>query len=645
MAVTLPRIERAAPQAPESVGRLEINPPSVAEATQPAFSAITKASSGIAEAYVARQNEIRKQAITAMDIKSSDIANQFENWSKQKLDEIKLKDGDTTPDYTTYDAEADKRQSEIMAQYANLDPEFQSILNNKLRTTYGKQETFRNMQQTEQTYKYRRKVVDDTVKLNQDGFFNLGLSVDTTKPDSFLALQSYRDGIIQSRIAEGDQRGVLRRDENGVPLWLDGEVGIQVRKDVGDAVIPLVKSLNAAGKVNEARKIIDDYADYMNAGDRSKLLSDSDEANVKNQALVALQEMETLLKRPPTTKEIENYKPDGKSTLSEAVQFKMLEVNDVKGRLTKNEEDRKSDAKLAQAMSRITSKMNSPQPYVPGEYVNSNEFKAETEGMRPNDIQTLLRAAEQRTVSDNKAYEKLFTAFQSGELASMPFAEYQNYITKLNKNDSNFIEGLYKQQTSPAGYSEKLAITSNAVAGLDARVDGFPDKYGKPAFVKNKKGKYSEEDRALILEAKANIAKKLDNAKVQYNAEQIQSLVSEELQTIVNKKEEGKSRAKQMLEEAIFNKGNQIRQLIDESTSNLFGFSKIPLQTVRPSNGEAGQTTNTETSLSKVKTESSTDMSTWNNDKWYTSFQEQMGRKPKDVSELRTFKQEKLKTK
>lgn len=631
----LPRQERAQPQAPASVGRFEVNPPSIAEATASGFSKAASAVGDIAQAFNQQELEIQRQKKATVDIKSTELANRFERASKERLAAIKdlPAEADTTQDYVDYDKAMDKLQTEILGEYEGWDPQLKALTEAKLRNTYASQESFRNIQQNEQIFKYRRKVIDDKVDLASKNMFEAGRYLDAAKPETFDLVKKYFYDIRDSRIAEGMYTRTLPVDGDGNPTkdWLESAVGTEVRKNVGNTVVDMVKTLNATGKVNEAKMLIDEYADYMNVNDRAKLLSDNDEANVKNTALNHLRDLENVLRRPPTLKEINNYMPDGKTQPSEAVQMKMREFADTNSRLADQERKRRSDAMLNKAAARIRERMAGPQAYVnAAQYINSPEYKLETDGMDANDAAALVRLTESREVSDPVAMSKLYGYFQRNELSKLQYPEYLNLTSKLTVRDRNKVDGWFQNQMAPTSDSGQMAITGNTLNRLDDRLTTFQDKYGRPAFSKDKKGKYKPEVLAEINAAKDRARLRLNDPKVAYNVTESNRIIEEELSTASKNLMDARSPIKVLVDEFGNATKTTVEKSINSATNGLFK-SGAPLQTVPP----VVKTVERNAALPE-------DMKDFQPADWGRLFRKENGRGPKDEAEFTTWKNQKL---
>ena len=509
MPVQLPRIAVPEPIAPQSIGREQIQAPNIAQAAQPFAEGINKGTKAFEDAYQARQNEIQKQRYTALDIKSTDEANQFELWSKEQLAAINLKKGDTTPDYMEYEKKAQEKYKETYSKYESMDADFKTLLDNKLNSTYQKQGSFRNIQQSEQQYKWRDEVTDNTVKLSQDSMFNSGTRLDVARPETFVNMHTYAQDIIQSRIARGSQTGTLVTKEDGTIDYEKGPVGPLIKKDIGDAVIPLVKSLNAAGKVKEGKQVIEQYSAFLNAADRAKLMSDSDEADVSNQAIVKLTELQASVAaanpnnpdRRVMLGDIEKLKD-----LSPAVRFKIIEKNDIFNKRQDAEQDRKREVLVSNEFENLVKRQASRDAFVSeDEWANSPEGKAFMDQKpKPSDINNMRAMVVAPTKSKKSALEAFNQGVIDRSLAKMTPKDIAEIYPHLNKGDRQRFDEIRRDQLYDSR-NRKAAdgpVTGDKISGMHGRITkaleeqmkAYRDpKSGDLLFETNSKGKFRDQ--------------------------------------------------------------------------------------------------------------------------------------------------------
>lgn len=477
MAVQIPRIQRADPSAPQPTGQMNLNIPNMAEANAPVMKASTKAVQDITELSLRIETEQKKQQAKVWDTKSTDISNQFEMALKDRLHQIKQKDGgDTTKDFTDYDSYAKETYDQIMSDNKDMDPSFNKVLQEKMSTTYGRLSSNRNQLQYEQWYKYENNVTDGSVKIAQDNAFEKSYNLSMNNPQSFLEYESYLSRIEQYRISQGDKNGTLVRGANGEPLHMEGSVGVKIRSDIGDVVINTVTALNAAGKVDEAKKLINDYGakgkKYLNAADESKLISDNNESDVRNQALVRLSEMKDS---KLNTEQDPNWLPTlaqiNSTSNSEAVKHQMRGIVDTQSRHLENEKSRRVDAIISAEFNRLQEVQNSNEPYLTvSSYMESKQYKnAVKQGVEPKDLKSLTAVIEAPIKSTNSAISAFNQGIESKDIYKWKPSKFNQVWSGLNELDRARLMEQRSMQLHDSRQKEKAPEDLSATSLSDVR--------------------------------------------------------------------------------------------------------------------------------------------------------------------------------
>jgi hypothetical protein len=455
MAVELPRVQRAQPQAPQNTPKLDITVPNIAEAAAP----LTRAISTTTEKVIEAEQFYQKKQQQVWDTKSTDINNQFERSLKSKLSEIKLKTGDVTKDFINYNKFAQKQHDELLSNYSDMDNEFKTLLSEKITNTYGRMNSFRDDQQYEQHFKFQNEASDGRVKLDVDNAFNKGMSLDVARPDTFMSFDAYIKRIEQTRVAQGDRTGMTVRDKNGVPDYFSGPVGVQIRKDVGDVLIPLVTSLNSAGKVAEGKEIIDRYSDYLNAADKARLLNDNNESDVKNQAINKLVELKGL--KGSDTLYLADI--DAMKGISEPIRFKMKELNQIEEVKKTQEQDRKREKFLDAEYVRLIDKQSSVNSYATdAEYINSPEGKNAAANTSPEQFERLRKVAFAPTKSSPSSTAMLNKGDSDGNLYKLSAEDRIKMYAGLSEEDRKVAREVMRQQSIDAGRNGRATELTGA---------------------------------------------------------------------------------------------------------------------------------------------------------------------------------------
>lgn len=513
MAVEIPRIKRFDPLDPQSVGRVEVSAPNIAEASS---AAIQGTQSGIGKALDATADyhkRVRKAEITSWDVTSTDLNNKYESWYKSEINVIAQKDGDTSKDYLDLDLKAEEKKKELFTGFENMTPEFQTMLDQKVESTHGKLRGLREIQQATQRFKFEENVSKNRIKLSQDSFLNYGMYLDVKKPDTFVELDKHRMDIEQTHKARGERHGTLTYNEDGSVNPLGGEVGVLIRKDMGDAVIPLVKSLNAAGKVAEGKELINKYGDYLNAADKAKLLSDSDEANVRNLAINALVGItsDKMKKNPkdPNSRNVNVGDINDLEGISEPVRFKMKELNEINQRQAKMESERKAEKIMNDLIPKLLANQAGPTAFVnKADALQSDLVKKALDSgvLNPTQINHILSHVEAPLKSKPGALDALNQGIANNDLYKKTATQKAEIYAGLDEDGRKIFNATVSEQLADSkkkAPGEALSATTGSEIAATI-VKSLTEKMKKPVkgetvFKVNKKGKFVDGyDEAML---------------------------------------------------------------------------------------------------------------------------------------------------
>lgn len=550
MAVELPRVQRAQPQAPQNTPKLDITVPNMAEAAAP----LTRAISTTTEKVIDAEQAYQKKQQQVWDTKSTDINNQFERSLKNKLSEIKLKTGDVTKDFIDYNEFAQQQHDELLSNYSSMDNEFKTLLSEKITNTYGRMNSFRDDQQYEQHFKYQNEASDGRVKLDVDNAFNKGMSLDVARPDTFMSFDAYIKRIEQTRVAQGDRTGMTVRDKNGVPDYFSGPVGVQIRKDVGDTVVPLVKSLNAAGKVAEGKEVLRRYSDYLNAADKTNLLNDNNEADVKNQALTHLSNLQdSVAAANPNNKNrrVMLGDIDKLKGLPDAVKFKIIELNDIYNKRQDAEQDRKMETIISTEYEKLLKRQAGTDAYVSeAEWINSPDAKnIIDQGAKPSEINNLKAVVVAPLKSKQFALDAFNKATADRTLGTMTPRQISEIWPHLNKEDrtrfneirrDQLYDSRSKKEGGPASGDKISGMHSRMVGALEKQMKAFRDPKNKELFFPvNSKDKFDEEyDSQMLTDYSSRMREQILQSEGKLTGVQENEIVNKTLALMVEKRKE-----------------------------------------------------------------------------------------------------------
>ena len=504
MAVEIPRINRFDSQGPQSVGRIEANAPNLLASSAPLREGFNNLASTTLDVVEARNKALRKQELAAKDLKATELAIRYEQSLKGDLDRLKQLKGDPTPVYKQFDEKMYELENTTYSQVGE-DAETQAMLKEKMVKVNGRIYDSRTTNQTQQYYGWQNDVANGSVKLRKDNAMNSAAMFDVKKPLSYGGVRSALDEIEQTRISVAQVNGYdikKVKDDNGGERWDYSNapmIEAQIKADIGDAVIPMVKSLNSAGKVNEAKFVIEDNKKWLNADDLAKLTSDNDEASVKNRAL------ENLAKQSSWSLDQINALPD----VGEDVKLKMREINHTNALHAERERSQKVNKVMNTMYQEIQAARGTTSPYV-----SADDFKNRSKLWQNNkdmlsieNMKTIDKLVTDVEETDPRAFNEAMGLVQSGELTTIGGERLLNLRSKIEDKVWNKVFDTYFRNNLPDTESRKQANIAFATKEVTSYFTKQTDQYGNPAFPQNKKGKYSNAtDEQLVASAQQQLA-------------------------------------------------------------------------------------------------------------------------------------------
>lgn len=496
MAVEIPRLQRFDTQAPESAGRLRTEAPNLLGATASLREGFQAGLSDVSEALDARQKEIRKQQLAAKDLKALEYSTRYEQKLKTGLDSLKQMKGDTTQAYKAFDESMVKAESELYDEVT--DPETQQLLREKVIRANGRITDTRSTQYTQQYFSWQKEVADSSVKLRQDNAAKDAQFLDVKNPLSFAKVQKHLDEIEATRVAIAQQNGYnipVKVDENGVKTIDYSQAPMiesQIKADIGDALIPTVKSLNAAGKVKEAKQLIDSkmIKRWLNAKDLATLTAENDEANVKNLAL------EQLAAQPEWTIDQIN----GLKGVGEDVKLKMREINHTNSLHREREQKKKADDTYLKMINEIEATSKTANPYVsPQDFKDRSPlYKNNRDLLSASQRKALDNYFDQNRSTDYDTMADIYEMFRNNELDKLTGAQVMEMRSKLSTRDEARFQAMYQAQTRPTSEAAKNVLTKTAIDRVNRSFERLTYTDGSPIFKRKNNGKFSKSDNELL---------------------------------------------------------------------------------------------------------------------------------------------------
>lgn len=651
MAVEIPRLQRLNDGQPQSAGRLEIQAPNLLGATAPLREGVGSAINQGVEVFEARQKEIRKQELAAKDLKATEAAVKYETQLKNDLTRIEQLSGDVTPAYKKFDEDMATLEDDIYTQVGE-DQETRLLLREKIIKANGRVSDSRTTQQTKQYYKWQKEVGDSSVKLRQDNAMKASEALDSRNPLTLGAVQNQLNEIEQTRVSIAKQNGYdipIKVDENGrttIDYSNAPSIETQIKQDIGDAVIPMVKALNAAGKTKEAKQLIESQDRWLNADDKAKLTADNDEASVKNQALAKL-----ATKSSWSIDEIKSLKD-----VDNDVKFKMQELNHTESLHREREQKQKADATMDREFRRLSAKQASNGAYVSAaEYINTPEYKNIKDKLSTSQLRTLHKIVEAPIDSDPEALADMWEAYRNGDLGDWDSDTFLSTFGRLNSKNRGDLMRMRNNQGAPTTDARRQTIATTAIAKFEDAANVYKNQFGEELFPrKNVRGKmvYVDPDDELRMHnAKNNIEKIItQDPNIKYDTDKLQGVIQTELDKVSAEKEKTGGEGLRGLIRGIQRNVRGIREnLTNRAASQAISVTQSnppptpPQGAPKKSGAPVTPTAPAKPSgTPKVDKVSKTDMTTWTMSNWKAEFFKVNGRNPKDGTELLNWKKQRL---
>ena len=429
MAIQVPQLQRLAPAAPATAGRIEtqVADTSVAQATMNK-SVTSVLDTGMKVANVMEDN--------AASLASTRAGLEFGTRYKVELNKLESYKGDPTEAYSKFDEQSAGWENEVSEKYAGASERVRAAVQERIQKTKWELADKRQMNQASQYAKYDQETTDASVKLKIDNALTGIETLDASSPEAFrtsvIPLQMQINGIKDDRLAKGKRDGLVRVDENG-NLDPSPQVKEQIRRDVSTVIENSIKTLNAVGKTEEAKALMDEYGDQMTAKDRVELSKGTKESKVTNDSLVLASQFYGL---PPDVAmarlEKTNASPEIKEKAQANLSTHFKRLDDMK------------DLRSKQNFESLATYVGKSTHIDVNELENDEVYKRLSPNMTEKQRESIRQMLEAPKTSDEsvkaKAYEKLF----NGEFTGMSFADLKDQTRGLSKPDAKVFETAWR---------------------------------------------------------------------------------------------------------------------------------------------------------------------------------------------------------
>ena len=429
MAVQVPTLQRLAPSAPASAGRIETTVADTSVASQ----AMNK---GIGQVL-----ETSYKAFEAMDENAANLAGtraglEFGTRYKVELGKLEKLKGDPTEAYAKFDQDSTDWENEINEKYKGASSRVRAAVQDRMNKTKWELADRRQLAQATQYGKYDQETTDASVKLKIDNALVGIETLDASTPENFrssvVPLQMQINGIKDDRIGKGKRDGLVRIDADGNETYAP-QLREQIRKDISEVIENSIKTLNAVGKTNEAKALMDEYGDQLTAKSRVDLTKGTKDSKITNDSLMLATQFYNL---PPDVAmarlEKTNADPEVKEKAQANLSTHFKRLDDMK------------DLRAKQNYESAATYIGKSKFTDVNDLENDEIFKRLSPGMTEKQREALRQMVEAPKSSDDnvksKAYDKLF----DGSFTGMSYADLKDQTRGLNKEDAGMFEKAWK---------------------------------------------------------------------------------------------------------------------------------------------------------------------------------------------------------
>jgi len=420
MALTLPRVNRAAPvdSAPEA--QIKVEAPDLMRAVAPQ----QKAAENFVEEGV---KYFDREVEYAIDTKSREESYKYENYLNEELSTAKQNQGDPIVAYDTLrknqtkmreSLEANEQMGEntraaVKARLQEVDRRFAD----KQVTAFGSQNEA-----------YQKKVTNDSAALaKQDLVYDSEfISVDDKSSD--MRIQNTLNRIYDIRVKSGLKTGTVTQDADGNYV-LNPSVKLEIAKDYSEGLSTMIENLNASGKVDEAKMMTEKFGKYLGPKEAVRVNNFTMKSERKQEALQAFEDAKNM--SPEKAFEFIGKMSDPEAQIM-ARGF-LNTFNEQKKKITKDA----SATSYNDVQNIILDRQKAGTPFLTVDQMENDPVISRViEHVTDAKQRKALYSMVEKPKDSNEAQKgELYQAVQDGSLAQMSYSDFLEASSGLNKTD------------------------------------------------------------------------------------------------------------------------------------------------------------------------------------------------------------------
>lgn len=429
MPVQVPKINRFAQQATQSVGRLDLPNIDTNRASEIQGAAANKLVATAASVY---DNYVDASA----EKKADELSTNYYSQLRSKFEGengIKYKDGDPTQPYSdfqkfrkkTYDSLlandiSNLTKSKLKAKLDDIDQKY----NFTVESWFGKTKD-----------EYFTKVAEDRVRMLKTESVTATNMIDPKDPSSISFFDQRIKEIEDERIKDGLREGFVTQDEKGNYKYAE-HIQRQMARDASEASVSAIKTLLNAGEIGKAEVIWNQYRNRIDAVQRPEIEKAFKTEKTDQDALTKFNEMRAM-----DPEDVEDFLDDIEDP--EVADKASRLINNYRSRMD-NLEKKKQKSSYNNIVNFILDKQKTDSPFTSSveaemdPYIKSH--LPNVDGKQRLAIQQLIDKPK-KTPPDVKL--KGYEAIASGEIESMSPTDFAGLVAGMDQGDRSRFERIW----------------------------------------------------------------------------------------------------------------------------------------------------------------------------------------------------------
>lgn len=444
--VQVPRINRIDPQAPESVGRMDVRLP---DPTQGLAQRQQQLTQGVANTFDAAN----KYEDEAANLASDEAYTEFYSKKKQGLASLKEIEGDPTEAFAKFDEESKSWQQDIEKRYEGSSDVIKQRIRQKLYKADALIQDERTVQEGHQYNIYAGKTAKAASDASKDALMGVLAGFDPADKESEMKVQTAVDAIREPLLNDGKRRGLVQYNEDGTIKDIDPLLQSEMKEEVSKGLKVSIAALNDAGETAKADYLLNKYKDTLTADALGSLLKGGKDTKINMEATTLVDQVRRMSPEAAFN-HIDNSK------VAPEVKEKAREKLDTYTRQREAGIERGQKMAFNNAIKHIQEAGEGGGVYYTKEQLWDDPImKQHKRRMTPDQQKKVEDAIFKPARSSVQAKSTMYELARTGELYKMDYPTFVQYSSGLNDKDAHMFESMWNKEQNPTAPQKRQAYT------------------------------------------------------------------------------------------------------------------------------------------------------------------------------------------